>query len=152
MLRRLPQGIEKVRNLSILDLSHNMLMYLPAGIINLRLQTIDISMNPLVASRSNWINKIIFPSLIQFAAKVLQQYCRDKYIIFQWDKLNEHISKNKINNCIYCGNICTTPYVYAAEPLQPIFEIALIVIRQTSEMPVVLYEFYYCFPECREDY
>ena len=80
MLRYLPQGIEKVRNLSILDLSHNMLMYLPAGIINLRLQTIDISMNPLVTSRPNWINKIIFSSLVQFAAKVLQQYCR--YIAF----------------------------------------------------------------------
>ncbi|XP_018346869.1 PREDICTED: uncharacterized protein LOC108751276 [Trachymyrmex septentrionalis] len=152
MLEHLPQGIEKVRNLSILDLSHNMLMYLPAGITNLQLQTIDISMNPLVVSRPNWINKIMFPSLIQFGAKVLHQYCRDKHIIFRWHKLNEYISRNKIDNCFYCGNICTSPYVYETQPLKPIFEIAVNVIRQTPEMPVVLYEFYYCFPDCSENY
>ncbi|KYN36058.1 Peptidylprolyl isomerase-like 5, partial [Trachymyrmex septentrionalis] len=142
MLEHLPQGIEKVRNLSILDLSHNMLMYLPAGITNLQLQTIDISMNPLVVSRPNWINKIMFPSLIQFGAKVLHQYCR--YIAF--------FDINKIDNCFYCGNICTSPYVYETQPLKPIFEIAVNVIRQTPEMPVVLYEFYYCFPDCSENY
>ncbi|KAG5319101.1 LRC57 protein, partial [Acromyrmex heyeri] len=152
MLKRLPQGIENVRNLSILDLSHNMLMYLPAGIIYLRLQTIDISMNPLVINRPKFINEIIIPSLTQFAAKVLYQYCRDERIIFRWDDLNEHISRNKIDNCFYCGNICTSPYVYAAELLKPIFELAVTVIKQTSEWPVVFYELYYCFPECREDY
>ena len=80
MLKCLPQGIEKVQNLSILDLSHNMLMYLPAGINYLRLQTLDISMNPLVVDRPEFINEIIIPSLTQFAAKVLHQYCR--YVVF----------------------------------------------------------------------
>ncbi|KYN27153.1 Protein scribble like protein, partial [Trachymyrmex cornetzi] len=80
LLGRLPQGIEKVRNLSILDLSHNMLMYLPAGIIFLRLQTIDISMNPLVVNPPIWVHKIMYPSLIKFAARSLQQYCR--YVAF----------------------------------------------------------------------
>ncbi|KYN27152.1 Leucine-rich repeat-containing protein 40, partial [Trachymyrmex cornetzi] len=80
LLGRLPQGIEKVRNLSILDLSHNMLMYLPAGIIFLRLQTIDISMNPLVVNPPILFYKIMYPSLTMFAARSLQQYCR--YVAF----------------------------------------------------------------------
>ncbi|XP_011063468.1 PREDICTED: uncharacterized protein LOC105151459 [Acromyrmex echinatior] len=152
MLKCLPQGIEKVQNLSILDVSHNMLMYLPAGINYLRLQTLDISMNPLVVDRPEFINEIIIPSLTQFAAKVLHQYCRDEHIIFRWDDLNEHISRNKIDNCFYCGNICTSPYVYSAKLLKPIFELAVTVIKETSEWPVVLCELYYCFPECRKDY
>ncbi|XP_018357551.1 PREDICTED: adenylate cyclase-like [Trachymyrmex cornetzi] len=152
LLGRLPQGIEKVRNLSILDLSHNMLMYLPAGIIFLRLQTIDISMNPLVVNPPIWVHKIMYPSLIKFAARSLQQYCSDKHIIFRWDKLNEYISRNKFENCFYCGNICTPSYVYEAQPLKAIFDIAVNVIRETSELPVVLYEYYCCFPECKEDW
>ncbi|XP_011063466.1 PREDICTED: uncharacterized protein LOC105151457 [Acromyrmex echinatior] len=151
MLKCLPQGIEKVQNLSILDVSHNMLMYLPAGINYLRLQTLDISMNPLVVDRPEFINEIIIPSLTQFAAKVLHQYCRDEHIIFRWDDLNEHINRNKIDNCFYCRNICTSPYVYATQLFKPIFELAVTVIIETSEWPVVLFELYYCFPECKED-
>ncbi|XP_018344299.1 PREDICTED: uncharacterized protein LOC108749820 [Trachymyrmex septentrionalis] len=151
ILRYLPQGIEKVRNLSILDLSHNMLMYLPIGIVKLQLQTIDISMNPLVVSPPIWINEIIFPSLIQYSAKILHQYCRDKHIFFRYDQFNEYISRKKIGNCFFCGNICTSPYVYAAQPVLPIFEIAATVIRETSEMPVVLYEYYSCYPICNDN-
>lgn len=81
LLGRLPQGIENVRNLSILDLSYNKLIYLPAGITNLRLQTIDITMNPLVViSHPKWECELIMPSLTQFAAKALQRYC--KYVAF----------------------------------------------------------------------
>ncbi|KYN27154.1 Leucine-rich repeat-containing protein 40 [Trachymyrmex cornetzi] len=79
LLGYLPQGIEKLRNLRTLDLSHNFLKYLPAGITNLKLQTIDISMNPLV-SDTNWECDVMLPSLAQFAAKTLQQYCR--YVAF----------------------------------------------------------------------
>ncbi|XP_018313957.1 uncharacterized protein [Mycetomoellerius zeteki] len=153
LLGRLPQGIENVRNLSILDLSYNKLIYLPAGITNLRLQTIDITMNPLVViSHPKWECELIMPSLTQFAAKALQRYCKERDVIFRLNELNEYINRNTIDNCFYCGNICTTPYVYATRPLQPIFETAEKVIRQTSDMPIVLYEFCYCFPECKENY
>ncbi|XP_018357549.1 PREDICTED: adenylate cyclase-like [Trachymyrmex cornetzi] len=152
LLGRLPQGIEKVRNLSILDLSHNMLMYLPAGIIFLRLQTIDISMNPLVVNPPILFYKIMYPSLTMFAARSLQQYCSDKHIIFRWDKWNEYISRNKFEKCFFCRNICTPSYMHVAQPLKDIFDITENVITKTSELPVVLCEYYGCYPECKEDW
>jgi len=76
MLGRLPQGIENVQNLKILNLSHNLIVYLPAGITSLRLQTIDISMNPLESIEPEWECNIILPSLVQLAAKLLHPYCR----------------------------------------------------------------------------
>ncbi|XP_018357550.1 PREDICTED: leucine-rich repeat-containing protein 57-like [Trachymyrmex cornetzi] len=149
LLGRLPQGIEKVRNLSILDLSHNMLMYLPAGLTYLRLQTINISNNPLEVKPTICVEKN--PSLTMFAATSLQQYCRDKHIIFRWDKLNEYISRKKFENCYCCGNICKPSYIFKAQQLEPIIKIAVNIIRETSELPVVLYEYYCCFPECDEE-
>lgn len=65
------------------------------------------------------------------------------------NRLVEYTTRNMIENCFYCGNDCTNPYVYATRPLAPIMDIAENVIRQTSEMPMVLYEFCYCFPECK---
>ncbi|XP_018357552.1 PREDICTED: leucine-rich repeat-containing protein 40-like [Trachymyrmex cornetzi] len=148
LLGYLPQGIEKLRNLRTLDLSHNFLKYLPAGITNLKLQTIDISMNPLV-SDTNWECDVMLPSLAQFAAKTLQQYCRDKHVIFRRDELNEYISRNKIDNCFHCGKMCTSPYLYLAWPRQPILTIATNVISHTSKMSMVFYELCCCFPECK---
>ena len=98
-------------------------------------------------------HKFLFDNLhLIICNKQNQYFHRDEHIIFRWDDLNEHISRNKIDNCFYCGNICTSPYVYSAKLLKPIFELAVTVIKETSEWPVVLCELYYCFPECRKDY
>ncbi|KYN01273.1 Malignant fibrous histiocytoma-amplified sequence 1 [Cyphomyrmex costatus] len=76
-LEHLPENIQNAQNLRILDLSHNFLKYLPAKIIYLELQTLDVSMNPFA---KKWECDILVPSLAQFAAKTLEQYCR--YIAF----------------------------------------------------------------------
>ncbi|XP_018346856.1 PREDICTED: leucine-rich repeat-containing protein 30-like isoform X2 [Trachymyrmex septentrionalis] len=79
-LGHLPQGIKKrpVQNLRTLDLSHNLLKYLPIEINRLKLQTINISMNPFfVRDEENWQGAVMFSSLSQLAAKILRLYCRD---------------------------------------------------------------------------
>ncbi|KYN36059.1 hypothetical protein ALC56_09596 [Trachymyrmex septentrionalis] len=82
-LGHLPQGIKKrpVQNLRTLDLSHNLLKYLPIEINRLKLQTINISMNPFfVRDEENWQGAVMFSSLSQLAAKILRLYCR--YVFF----------------------------------------------------------------------
>ncbi|XP_018396957.1 PREDICTED: uncharacterized protein LOC108775167 [Cyphomyrmex costatus] len=148
-LEHLPENIQNAQNLRILDLSHNFLKYLPAKIIYLELQTLDVSMNPFA---KKWECDILVPSLAQFAAKTLEQYCRERQVIFQFDVINEYVARNATHNCYYCENICTSPYVYATRALKPILEVAINVIKETPDMPVVLFEFCFCFPCKDKDY
>jgi len=73
LLERLSQDIKNVKSLRILDVSHNLLSYLPANITFLRLEIIDISMNPF-KSKSKFKKEI--PRFIQFASEVLLRYVR----------------------------------------------------------------------------
>jgi len=182
----LPQGIEKLRNLRTLDLSHNLLKYLPVEIIILELQTIDISMNPLVTSDiEKKREEIVYPNLTQFAANALYQYCkyvfflfvvyyniilrnirykflldklsnelnqyfyRDVDVSFQWDAINdidEIISKNIIDICLFCGEFCSIPYYYGARA-NSILSLAANVISHT-EISTIWHEYYHCYHQC----
>jgi len=73
MLKRLPQSIENIKNLIILDLSHNKLLYLPATIIRLNLRYLDISMNPFQLQRRVRY-RIQVQSLVKLTVNIVLQY------------------------------------------------------------------------------
>jgi len=78
MLRCLPQTIGDIQSLKILDVSYNLLVYLPATITHLRLQTLDISMNTYLTdniNQSNYVN----PSLAEISFAILQ---RHRFVVF----------------------------------------------------------------------
>jgi len=78
MLRCLPQTIGDIQSLKILDVSYNLLMYLPATIIRLRLQTLDISMNTYLTKTIYQCNHMT-PNLTEISLATLQ---RHRFVIF----------------------------------------------------------------------
>jgi len=73
MLRCLPQNIGDMQSLKILDVSYNLLMYLPATIIHLRLQTLDISMNTYLM-KTIYQNNFFIPNLTEISFATLQRH------------------------------------------------------------------------------
>jgi len=79
MLRCLPQTIGNLQSLKILDVSYNLLMYLPATIIRLRLQTLDISMNTYL-TKTIYQNNFVIPNLTEISVATLQRHRFDIFI------------------------------------------------------------------------
>ncbi|KAL6256457.1 hypothetical protein P5V15_012570 [Pogonomyrmex californicus] len=79
-IRILPHNIGKMKNLKILNLSHNSLTYLPIEILNLFLETIDVSMNPFVGpdriktSKRRVVRREEIPTLIQLTSRIVRKY------------------------------------------------------------------------------
>jgi len=78
MLRCLPQSIGYIQSLKILDVSHNLLVYLPGTILGPKLVTLDISMNTYLAKYINQNNYVI-PSLAEMSFAILQ---RHRFVVF----------------------------------------------------------------------
>jgi len=75
MLRSLPQSIGNVRNLDLLDLSYNKLLYLPISILLLQLEYLNIGMNPFRTQeykQNNEQNNV--QSLIILSANIVLQH------------------------------------------------------------------------------
>jgi len=73
MLRCLPQTIGDMQSLKILDVSYNLLMYLPATIIRLRLQILDISMNTHLM-KITYRQYYMTPNLAEISFATLQRH------------------------------------------------------------------------------
>jgi len=80
MLRCLPQSIGNIQSLKILDVSYNLLMYLPGAILHLHLQTLDISMNTYLTKKSIYGQyKHVIPNLTEISFATLQRY---RFVVF----------------------------------------------------------------------
>jgi len=79
MLRCLPQSIGNIQNLKILDVSYNLLIYLPGTILHLRLQTLDISMNTNLTKIIYCHYNRVIPNLAEISFATLQ---RHRFVVF----------------------------------------------------------------------
>jgi len=78
MLRCLPQSIGNIQSLKILDVSYNFLVYLPATILHLQLQILDISLNTHL-TKFKFGHNHVNPNLTEISFATLQRY---RFVIF----------------------------------------------------------------------
>jgi len=78
MLRCLPQTIGDIQSLKILNVSYNLLVYLPATILHLRLQILDISMNTHLM-KITYQHNYVTPNLAEISFATLQ---RHRFVVF----------------------------------------------------------------------
>jgi len=78
MLKCLPQSIGNIQSLEILDVSYNLLVYLPGTILHMELQILDISMNTYLVKHINQ-NNYVTPSLAEISFAILQ---RHRFVVF----------------------------------------------------------------------
>jgi len=88
MLQRLPRDIINLKNLEILDVSYNWLLYLPPTLffVNQSLRTLDISMNPFLSTDLHYTvgEYNVIPSLIELSSNILlnHRFVAVLFIIF----------------------------------------------------------------------
>ncbi|XP_036142713.1 protein lap1 isoform X2 [Monomorium pharaonis] len=145
LLEYLSQDIGNVKSLKILDVSHNLLSYLPARLLDVKLEIINMTMNPFDFDE---IYKIEIPRLIQFASKMLLQHYSPTR--FPSIAVEEYARRNMIETCSHCKDLCTTSYVHAAILLSSDL-LAHNVINDLSDLldNELLFEFFHCYPECK---
>jgi len=67
-LEYLPQDIRNMKHLIFLDMSENVLLYLPAIMSQLNLYFVTVSENPFL-NRNFYVNNLKMPKLIELSAK-----------------------------------------------------------------------------------